>query len=517
MADVFISYKREDRAAAERLAGALTQLGFDVWWDFELLSGDAYRSVIKGIIDKCKVAVVLWSVRSAASDFVVDEASYAKSLGKLAPARIDDLNPLPFGFGGVHTDDLRGWTGQLSHEGFQRLLKAIEAKVGRAGQLGRSLDAAAAAGRAELEALKAAVLANTRPALDAFLRQYPNGQFRTIAAAQRATLVETPPPSSPWGEPRREEPVLKARPLPQSAPPAQSQAQPTLRKYGPWIAAGHAVVALVAFFLRGPQATEERFMPAAIEAPVDAAGEGAVDATGAVSASAVVEGAAAGAVEGAKELTAGPVVDGAALFEGAWTPYDLNLLHPRVRKAIAAARANGESAKKAASMGRANAEHAEAAAIRARRSEAGTKVFDSGSGQLYEGEWANGTRNGMGVLTLSEPDVAAGSRAAGGWREGDLHGHGVFSFAQNARNVLRYEGTSDIGVYYWRDGDRYAGGLRDGLLAGSGVYRFADGRRHEGAWANDMLNGYGVRWTADGQVSEAGIFENNKLITPLAP
>ncbi len=41
MADVFISYKREDRELAERLAHALEQLGFDVWWDFDLLAGDS--------------------------------------------------------------------------------------------------------------------------------------------------------------------------------------------------------------------------------------------------------------------------------------------------------------------------------------------------------------------------------------------------------------------------------------------------------------------------------------------
>ena len=49
MADVFISYKREDRQTAERISIALEQLGFDVWWDFELLSGDKYRNVIRAL------------------------------------------------------------------------------------------------------------------------------------------------------------------------------------------------------------------------------------------------------------------------------------------------------------------------------------------------------------------------------------------------------------------------------------------------------------------------------------
>ena len=54
MADVFISYKREDRRVAERLSGALQQLGFDVWWDFELLSGENFRSAIRAVMDQFK-------------------------------------------------------------------------------------------------------------------------------------------------------------------------------------------------------------------------------------------------------------------------------------------------------------------------------------------------------------------------------------------------------------------------------------------------------------------------------
>ena len=61
MADIFISYKREDRRVAERLSIALEQLGFDVWWDFEILSGDRFRRVVEKVIDECKVAIVLFN------------------------------------------------------------------------------------------------------------------------------------------------------------------------------------------------------------------------------------------------------------------------------------------------------------------------------------------------------------------------------------------------------------------------------------------------------------------------
>ena len=87
MADIFISYKREERRLAERLSIALEQLGFDVWWDFELLSGDRYRNVIRAVIDQCSAAIVLWSKLSVDSDFVMDEAT--SSLDSISENRIE--------------------------------------------------------------------------------------------------------------------------------------------------------------------------------------------------------------------------------------------------------------------------------------------------------------------------------------------------------------------------------------------------------------------------------------------
>jgi len=193
VADVFISYKREDRPFAERLSIVLEQLGFEVWWDFDLLSGDRYRRVIRAIIDECKVAVVVWSELAVQSDFVLDEAEYAKGLGKLCPARIDNV-ALPFGFGSIHTDDLRSWDGELFDAHFQSLVKAIERRVGRKGRLGESarpMETQAAA--AEMEAFKAAQLADAIPALETFLDLYPRGAFASFVRRQLENMrVEAP-------------------------------------------------------------------------------------------------------------------------------------------------------------------------------------------------------------------------------------------------------------------------------------------------------------------------------------
>ncbi|MEL6258205.1 MAG: toll/interleukin-1 receptor domain-containing protein, partial [Pseudomonadota bacterium] len=122
MADVFISYKREDRETAEKLSRALTAMGFSVWWDFELLSGENYRHVIRAVIDQAAACIVLWSPKAVESRFVVDEATHADKTDKLLPAFIAPCEP-PFGFGGLHGEDLTTWSGAFTHPGFTALLK----------------------------------------------------------------------------------------------------------------------------------------------------------------------------------------------------------------------------------------------------------------------------------------------------------------------------------------------------------------------------------------------------------
>jgi hypothetical protein len=105
-ADIFLSYAREDRAVAQRLAQALEQKGITVWWDWDLIGGTNYRAKIRDVIAEARKAIVLWSRHSVASAFVIDEASEAKKLGKLIPVSIDQSDP-PFGFGDLHTITLR--------------------------------------------------------------------------------------------------------------------------------------------------------------------------------------------------------------------------------------------------------------------------------------------------------------------------------------------------------------------------------------------------------------------------
>lgn len=68
MADVFISYKREDRERIAPLARALEARGYTVWWDLELVPSQKFERQIKRELDAAKCVIVVWTDRSIADD-----------------------------------------------------------------------------------------------------------------------------------------------------------------------------------------------------------------------------------------------------------------------------------------------------------------------------------------------------------------------------------------------------------------------------------------------------------------
>ena len=97
VADVFLSYARQDAAAAARIARELGKAGRSVWWDSELPAHRAYSEVIEGELEGAAAVVVLWSKAAVESQWVRSEANRARELGKLVQARLDDTRlPMPF-------------------------------------------------------------------------------------------------------------------------------------------------------------------------------------------------------------------------------------------------------------------------------------------------------------------------------------------------------------------------------------------------------------------------------------
>lgn len=134
MADIFISYKSERRAAAEHLAGVLGAHGYSVWWDYGLVSGRDFARQIEKELAAAKAVVVLWCSLSRESEWVRQEALYAKNREKTAPVFIEKIE-LPFGFQFDHTINLADWDGDPQSPALAPLLRDVAALVGRAPSL----------------------------------------------------------------------------------------------------------------------------------------------------------------------------------------------------------------------------------------------------------------------------------------------------------------------------------------------------------------------------------------------
>jgi hypothetical protein len=131
MADIFISYAREDLEKASILAEALERLGWTVFWDRSLPAGGSFDGLIPREMDDARCVLVLWSETSTRSRWVQEEADYARDRGVLVPVLVDDVQP-PLGYGEILSCDLRSWHGDESANDFRRLVDGIDAKAGRA-------------------------------------------------------------------------------------------------------------------------------------------------------------------------------------------------------------------------------------------------------------------------------------------------------------------------------------------------------------------------------------------------
>jgi hypothetical protein len=126
MADIFISYAREDQEKAARLAERLGQVRqWSVWWDRTILPGHDFADVIQTALDAAKCVIVLWSKDSVASQWVRVEAAEALRRRILVPILLDPVTP-PLEFRAIQMADLTTWDWRSSDGNFDRLLAAIE-------------------------------------------------------------------------------------------------------------------------------------------------------------------------------------------------------------------------------------------------------------------------------------------------------------------------------------------------------------------------------------------------------
>ncbi len=99
LTDIFFSYSSKDRDRVEAAHKALTERGFDVFWDLQIPGGVDWDHWIKAQLDRSRCAIVFWTANSAASVNVRHEVAIARKQGKLLQVLLDPLDEhdLPMG------------------------------------------------------------------------------------------------------------------------------------------------------------------------------------------------------------------------------------------------------------------------------------------------------------------------------------------------------------------------------------------------------------------------------------
>lgn len=102
----------------------------------------------------------------------------------------------------------------------------------------------------------------------------------------------------------------------------------------------------------------------------------------------------------------------------------------------------------------------------------GKGTLEKADGERYVGEWLDGKRHGSGTLWKRKPDGSLRKVYSGQWK------HGL----QSGRGMLNYEGSGDV----------YIGDFQQGQRAGAGICTYGAGGVYEGEWLQDKRHGFGV-------------------------
>jgi hypothetical protein len=131
MADIFVSYAREDQARIQPLVAAFEAQGWSVFWDRRIPAGQTWRDYIGKALQQARCVVVAWSAQSVASQWVAEEADEGRSRAVLVPVLLEAVQP-PRGFREIQAADLSGWRPGEPSERFDELMIDLRRLLGPA-------------------------------------------------------------------------------------------------------------------------------------------------------------------------------------------------------------------------------------------------------------------------------------------------------------------------------------------------------------------------------------------------
>ncbi len=126
MADVFISYKRNDRARVEDIAKALEEVGLSVWFDSRLELGafQGFDQEIEREVNSAAAVLVCWTQDAVKSVYVRAESKKGLERDALVPVFLEMI-ALPVPFNDIDTVNLSDWNGNRDDIRWQRILARV--------------------------------------------------------------------------------------------------------------------------------------------------------------------------------------------------------------------------------------------------------------------------------------------------------------------------------------------------------------------------------------------------------
>jgi hypothetical protein len=133
MADIFISYAREDRPAVAELVRLLAEKNWTVWWDRQIFAGAEFDQVIDKELNAAGCVIVVWSKYAVVSRWVRSEAADAMERGALIPIWLDDAR-IPLPFRSIETIAMVDWPNRARNAEIRKLFHSIAEVLSRKNQ-----------------------------------------------------------------------------------------------------------------------------------------------------------------------------------------------------------------------------------------------------------------------------------------------------------------------------------------------------------------------------------------------
>ena len=171
----------------------------------------------------------------------------------------------------------------------------------------------------------------------------------------------------------------------------------------------------------------------------------------------------------------------------------------------------------------------------------------------YEGEWKNGKRDGLGLLSWNNDSkfmgnflenkvfgygklwnengdmykgnfneyqtfgfgfyqTKFGAFFKGNWDNDQQSGFGMENWPKGSNFIGEYinGNKNGIGILHFKEKARYEGEFHEGIISGVGTFYFGDDRKYQGEWFNNKMHGYGSIIWVDGNYFEGEFFEDKK-------